>query len=162
MEISLEDFNALSAERSSRDVKIAQLEMKLETERIKHQHEIESCRKEKEAFYREYLELKKRMDMMEVDFENLRYENNWMKQFILISVDRVHSFFSHIRNIELLSAIKAFVMEVLPENATPEQIAFANKTMELPKQEEMPQNVTNNHYITLSGDDATYNENPQE
>ena len=30
------------------------------------------------------------------DFENLRFENHWMKQYILISVDRVRYFFQHI------------------------------------------------------------------
>ena len=161
MEITLEDFNALSAERSSRDVKIAQLEMELKTERIEHQREIESYRNEMDAFWKENQELRKQMDMMQEEYENLRFENHWMKQYILISVDRVRHFFSHIRNIEVLSAIKTFVLEVLPENATPEQIAFATKTMELPKQEKLPPSVTHNHYVTLSGNDATYNENTE-
>jgi len=159
MNISIEDFNALSAERSSRDVKIAQLEMEMATERLNHQHEMENFMAEREALWQENQKLRKQVHMMRADYENLRYENLWMKQFILISVDRVRSFFSHIRNIELLAAIKAFVLEVLPENATPEQIAFATKTMELPKDDRLP---TNNHYIHLSGDGATYNENPKE
>lgn len=138
MNISLEDFNALSAERSSRDVKIAQLEMEMTAERLKHQREKEALVAERDAMWKENQELKKQIDMMQVDFDNLRYENLWMKQFILISVDRVRHFFQHIRNIEVLSAIKSFVLEVLPENATPEQIAFATKTMELPKDDGLP------------------------
>ena len=138
MNISLEDFNALSAERSSRDVRIAQLEMEKTAERLEHQREKEALMAERDALWKENQELKKQIDMMQVDFDNLRYENLWMKQFILISVDRVRSFFAHIRNIELLSAIKSFVLEVLPENATPEQIAFATKTMELPKDDGLP------------------------
>ena len=138
MNISLEDFNALSAERSSRDVKIAQLEMEMTAERLEHQREKEALVVERDAMWKENQELKKQIDMMQVDFDNLRYENLWMKQFILISVDRVRHFFQHIRNIEVLSAIKSFVLEVLPENATPEQIAFATKTMELPMQDDKP------------------------
>lgn len=138
MNISLEDFNALSAERSSRDVKIARLEMELSTERLNYQREIEKFMVERDALWKENQELRNQIDLMRNDYENLRYENLWMKQFILISVDRVRHFFQHIRNIEVLSAIKSFVLEVLPENATPEQIAFATKTMELPMQDDKP------------------------
>ena len=138
MNLSLDDFNALSAEMSSRDVKIAQLEMKMTAERLEHQREKEALVAERDAMWKENQELRKQIDMMQVDFDNLRYENLWMKQFILISVDRVRHFFQHIRNIEVLSAIKSFVLEVLPENATPEQIAFATKTMELPKDDGLP------------------------
>ena len=138
MDISLEDFNALSAERSSRDVKIARLEMELSTERLNYQREIEKFMVERDALWKENQELRNQIDLMRNDYENLRYENLWMKQFILISVDRVRHFFQHIRNIEVLSAIKSFVLEVLPENATPEQIAFATKTMELPMQDDKP------------------------
>lgn len=138
MNISLDDFNALSAERSSRDVKIARLEMELSTERLNYQREIEKFMAERDAMWKENQELRNQIDLMRNDFENLRYENLWMKQFILISVDRVRHFFQHIRNIEVLSAIKSFVLEVLPENATPEQIAFATKTMELPMQDDKP------------------------
>ena len=136
MEITLEDFNALSAERSSRDVKIAQLEMTIETERAEHQCEIENYQNERDALWKENQELRKQMDMMQVDYENLRFENHWMKQYILISVDRVRHFFSHIRNIEVLSAIKSFVLQVLPENTTDEAYAFVSKTMDLPMQED--------------------------
>ena len=74
-------------------------------------------------------------------YENIRFENHWMKQYILLSADKVQDFFSHIRNIELLSAVKSFVMAVLPDTATAEQIAHANKTMSLPTYEE-PQTIT--------------------
>ena len=118
MNISLEDFNALSAERSSRDVKIAQLEMEKTSERMQYQRELDAYKAEREALWKENQELKTKLNMMQEDFENLRFENHWMKQYILISVDRVRNFFSHIRNIEVLSAIKSFVLQVLPENTT--------------------------------------------
>ena len=78
-----------------------------------------------------------------------------------IFLDRIGTCIIRIVIIEVLSAIKTFVLEVLPENATPEQIAFATKTMEQPKQEKLPPSVTHNHYVTLSGNDATYNENTE-
>lgn len=114
MDISLEDFNALSAERSSRDVKIARLEMQLASEQINHEREVNNLMTEVEFLRNEAAELRKKLDLMMADFENLRFENHWMKQYILISVDRVRYFFQHIRNIEVLSAIKSFVLDVLP------------------------------------------------
>ena len=117
-------------------MKIAQLEMTIETERAEHQCEIENYQNERDALWKENQELRKQMDMMQVDYENLRFENHWMKQYILISVDRVRHFFSHIRNIEVLSAIKSFVLQVLPENTTDEAYAFVSKTMDLPMQED--------------------------
>ena len=93
MDISLEDFNALSAERSCRDVKIARLEMQLASEQINHECEVNNLMTEVEFLRNEAAELRKKLDLMMVDFENLRFENHWMKQYILISVDRVRYFF---------------------------------------------------------------------
>ena len=162
MDISLEDFNALSAERSSRDVKIARLEMQLASEQTNHERELNNLMTEVEFLRNEAAELRKKLDLMMADFENLRFENHWMKQYILISVDRVRYFFQHIRNIEVLSAIKSFVLDVLPEDTTAEAYAFVSKTMELPKDENVSVKAPTNHFIHLSGDGATYNENSQE
>lgn len=88
--------------------------------------------------------LKQKIGEIEMAYENIRFENHWMKQYILLSVDKVREFFTHIRNIELLAAVKSFVMEMLPETATDEQIAYANKTMSLPTHEE-PKAITMNN-----------------
>lgn len=96
MDISLEDFNALSAERSSRDVKIARLEMQLASEQINHEREVNNLMTEVEFLRNEAAELRKMLNLMMADFENLRFENHWMKQYILISVDHVRYFFQHI------------------------------------------------------------------
>ena len=85
--------------------------------------------------------LKQKIGEIEMAYENIRFENHWMKQYILLSVDKVREFFAHIRNIELLAAVKSFVMGVLPESASAEQIAYANKMMSLPTHEE-PQSIT--------------------
>lgn len=141
MEISLDDFNVLTAEMSRRDVKIARLEMEMEAERIKHGKELQAMNQERDELWAENDRLKQKIGEMEMAYENIRFENHWMKQYILLSADKVQEFFSNIRNIELLSAIKSFVLGVLPETATAEQIAYANKTMSLPTYEG-PQTIT--------------------
>ena len=147
MEISLQDFNALSAEQSQREVRIAKLEMELQTIQDKHAQEIAALHKERDELWSENNRLREQVVMLETDFENVRFENHWMRQYILLSVDRVRIFFSRMRNIEVLSAVKSFVLNVLPENASAEQIAYANRVMQLPMKEEPPRvvNVAGNY-----------------
>ena len=147
MDISLEDFNALSAERSSRDVKIARLEMQLASEQINHEREVNNLMTEVEFLRNETAELRKKLDLMMADFENLRFENHWMKQYILLSVEKVQHFFSHIRDFTLLSAIKSFVLDMLPSNATVEQVAYTRDVLRLPVPEDTPRQMVN-----VSGD----------
>ena len=138
MEISLEDFNSLSAERSRREVLIARLQMELES--VKHQHAMEKqeLQSRNDLLLAQLEQQQKRMEMMEADYENMRFENHWMKQYILLSVERVKTFFARIRNVEVLSAVKSFVLGVLPENASAEQIAYASQMMQLPMDEDGP------------------------
>ena len=147
MEISLQDFNALSAEQSRREVRIAQLEMELQVQKEKYTQEITALSNERDELWRENSRLREQIVMLETDFENVRFENQWMRQFIWLSVKKVQHFFSTIHNLELLSGIKSFVLNVLPESATNEQIAFANKVMQLPMKEELPRvvNVAGNY-----------------
>ena len=105
--------------------------------------QIESLEKELEKCKLENARLRERNLELESANENMRFENHWLKQYILLSVDRVRWFFSGIHNLELLSAIKAFVLGVLPENASAEQIAYASKMMELPMDEPEQPHVVN-------------------
>lgn len=142
MEISLTDFNALTAEMSRRDVKIARLEMEMEANRKKHCEELQTMQQERNELWAENDSLKQKICDMNTAYENLRFENHWMKQYILLSVERVREFFSHIRDFTLLSAIKSFVLDVLPPNATPEQRAFTQDVMRLKMPEDAPQSIT--------------------
>ena len=143
----MDDFNVLSSDLSRRDVQIAMLEMEIQLEKEKHNREISILTKERDALWEENLSLKDELSLMKTDFENLRFENHWMKQYILLSVERVRDFFSHIRDFNLLSAIKSFVLDMLPPNATPEQRAFTQDVMRLQMPEDLPQiiNVAGNY-----------------
>lgn len=135
MDLTIDDFRVLSAETSARDVRIAQLEMELDQLRRTHEAEVALLQKERDGLWEESQRQASRIAQLETDFENVRFENHWMKQYILLSVERVRLFFTHIPNIEVLSAIKSFVLHVLPQNATAEQIAYASRMMELPMKE---------------------------
>lgn len=147
MNISIEDFNALSAEQSRREVKIATLEMELRAQAVRHQEETEALRRERDALWAENTSLREQNDLLRMDYENLRFENHWMKQYILLSVEKVQHFFSHIRDFTLLSAIKSFVLDMLPSNATVEQVAYTRDVLRLPVPEDTPRQMVN-----VSGD----------
>ena len=140
----MDDFNVLSSDLSRRDVQIARLEMEIQLLKEKHNSEISVLTKERDALWEENQELKDELSLVRTDFENLRFENHWMKQYILLSVERVRDFFSHIRDFNLLSAIKSFVLDMLPPNATPEQRAFTQDIMRLQMPEDSPQIVIEN------------------
>ena len=144
MNISMDDFNVLSSDLSRRDVQIAMLEMEIQLEKEKHNSEISLLTQERDALWEENQSLRDQLSLMRTDFENLRFENHWMKQYILLSVERVRDFFSHIRDFNLLSAIKSFVLDMLPPNATPEQRAFTQDVMRLQMPEDSPQIVIEN------------------
>ena len=148
MEISIEDFNALSNELSRRDVRIATLEMELKVQQGNYTRDIKQMRDECDALLEEKMRLERRVEMLVTDYENMRFENHWMKQFILLSVERVRGVFAHIRDIKMLAAVKTFVLEMMPADASPEQVAFASEAMSLPKSDEKP--AFNNY--------GTYNE----
>lgn len=141
MNISLEDFNALSAEQSQREVRIAKLEMELQLQTAKHAEEVAVLRSERDALWGENNELREQVHKLEMDYENVRFENHWMKQYILLSVERVRDFFSHIRDFAVLAAIKSFVLDMLPPNATPEQIAYTRDVMQFSLTDDASQKI---------------------
>ena len=146
MEISIEDFNALSAEQSRRDVKIARLEMELRQREEQYAKEVELLRGEN-------MRLSEQLALLRANFENMRFENHWMKQYILLSVERVQDFCSHIRDFALLSAIKTFVLDMLPANATAEQIAYTRSVMQTSPAAEEPR------VVTVQGDYNDFHDN---
>lgn len=145
MNISLDDFNALSAERSNREVRIAQLKMELMQAQREHAMEVGQMKTERDALWEENSRLKHRLELLETDFENVRFENHWMRQYILLSMEKVRALFSHMHDIKMLSAVKAFILDMMPSDATPEQVALASNAMMLPMDEPTVP-VTHNHY----------------
>ncbi len=147
MELSLDDFNALSAERSRREVRIAQLEMELQRQRESRQREAAELGAKCEVLRGQVAELQRQNAELGQDFENMRFENRRIKAYIMLSVERVRDFFSHMRDFGALSTIKTFVLDMLPANATPEQIAYTRDVMQLPLTEELPRvvNVSGNY-----------------
>ena len=64
MEISIEDFNALSNELSRRDVRIATLEMDMRMQEEKHTYDMKQMRDECDALLEENMRLERRVEML--------------------------------------------------------------------------------------------------
>ena len=138
MNISLEDFNALSAERSSRDVRISELERELQEMQRRHEDERVRLQADCDMLRAEKSHLEQQLQWLETDYENVRFENHWMKQYIILSVEKVRDFFRQIRKVEVLAAIQAFVLKVLPDDTPDEQVANVTRLMQLPLDEPLP------------------------
>ena len=149
MEISVDDFNVLAAERSQREVRIAHLEMELVQVRREHEKEVAMLVAERDGLWDEKCSLERQLEQMKTNYENMRYENHWIKTYILLSVERVKEFFMHIHDLRTLATVKTFILGVLPADATPEQVAFASEVMALP--------MTDDEFRTFNNY-GTYNE----
>ena len=142
--MTINDFSTMASELSQRDVRIVKMEM--ERDFITLREELSEKTRMAEALQEENRLLREKVSLLETDFENLRFQNHWMRQFILLSVERVRNFFAHMQDYRLMSAVKAFVLDMLPPNATAEQVAFANEVMQLPEPEDEAKIVVNGNY----------------
>ena len=89
-----------------------------------------------------------------------KLENLVLKSYITLSADKVKAFVKRLSSVDRFSFLKLFLEWSLPDEFQLEQMKLLNDVMVMPD-ERTPQ-VTNNHFVTLTGSDATYNENPKE
>lgn len=142
MDLSVEEFQRLADDKSQQAMKIAYLERKLV---------------EKEN---ENAQLKVHVKNLEMVNTATRLENMMLRNYITLSVEKIKVFVSRLKGIERFAFLKTFLEFVLPKEHYQEQLLLVNEVMSMP--EEPTAQVTNNHYVTLTGDQATYNEGMDE
>ena len=81
-----------------------------------------------------------------------------LKQFLVLSKQKASVYVHSVDN-NMRAQLGQFMFQSLPENAPPILVDYVRKVTQPESPEPM---VTNNHYVTMTGDEATYNENPQE
>lgn len=185
--ISCGDILTLTQAMSSQEVKYARLEMRHEmvleeNERLKRRlEESESARMKAEE---ENRLLKTQNELLQQDIDTLKTkianlvstmqqpDMDMMQQaiefllqkHILISILQLQSFMqANVSDLNTALALRGFVMECVPEQLQAATLAVINKVMVLPEKPK-PQPPVNydNRTITMTGNDATYNENPKE
>ena len=76
MELNTQEFEVLATMINDRRIETLEREIESQGQLI------ETLKRENEKRH-------EHMDLMQREYENLRFENHWMKQYILLSVERV-------------------------------------------------------------------------
>lgn len=149
MELSEKEFMSLSGQMSDRDVTIAALKgqvMQLERDLLVARSERDTWRQKFEA-----------LTMKQAATE---LENTLLRNYLWLSWSKIKDFMAHIRDIRLLAFLQTFMQKTVSDDMGPRALEAINEAVELPEEKKEP-SVTNNRYVTMTGNDATYNENPE-
>ena len=136
------EYQALANEKFQQQAQIMELERQLE-----------ECRHENRC-------LRAFIENLHLTMAAAKLENLVLKSYITLSADKVKAFVKRLSSVDRFSFLKLFLEWSLPDEFQLEQMKLLNDVMVMPD-ERTPQ-VTNNHFVTLTGSDATYNENPKE
>ena len=140
MEISFEEFQRLADDKTSQAVRAAELERQL-------------AEKTSECEL-----LKCRVGVLEADNEKARIEILLLRNYITLSVEKIRAFMKRLNSLDRFAFLKTFLECALPKEHYQEQLMRLNEVMTIPD-EKTPVKVTNNHYVSMTGDSASYTEN---
>lgn len=142
MDLTIDEFQRLADDKSLQAMRIAELERQL-AERTGENEQLRTQ--------------VKRLEMVNTAAQ---LNNMILRNYITLSVEKIKAFVGRLQGIERFAFLKTFLEYVLPKEHYQEQLLLVNEVMTMPHEPATP--VTNNHYVTLTGSDATYNENPKE
>ena len=141
MDLTIEEFQRLADDKSQQTMRIAELERRLAD--IKGENE----------------QLKERVKRLEVANTAAQLENMMLRNYITLSVEKIKSFVSHLSGLDRFAFLKTFLEFVLPAEHYQEQLLLVNEVMVIPEEPKQPKGDTHNHYVTMTGDSASYTEN---
>ena len=142
MDLTMDEFQRLADDKSLQAMRISDLERQLaETKR-------------------ENAMLKDKVECLEMANTAERLKNIVLRNYITLSVEKIRQFVKHLNGIDRFSFLKTFLEFVLPNEYYQEQLLLVNEVMTIPEKLQ-PMNI-DNRTITMTGNDATYNENPKE
>ena len=126
MEISIEEFQQLADDKSSRAVRIAELERQL-AERTS-----------------ECEQLRDRVGALEADNEAARLEILFLWNYITLSVEKIKAFVKRLQSLDRFAFLKTFLECVLPQEHYQEQLMLVNEVMTIPEEPKAVATVQNN------------------
>lgn len=142
MEVTVTEFQALADAQSQQALTIAQLTRKLEEKE-----------RENAVLHEENYRLKGELEAQKMVNAAATFENLLLKNYIMLSVEKIRQAVKKLK-VEKFALIKTFIEWVLPPEHMREQLLLVNELMSIPDEQAEP--VRN---ITLTGSNATYNEN---
>lgn len=141
MDITLEEFHQLADDKSQQAMKIADLERQLTEVKEDNEH------------------LRSYTKQLEMANAAERLKNMLLRNYITLSVEKIKIFVSHLSGLDRFAFLKTFLEFVLPAEHYQEQLLLLNEVMVLPDEPKQPKGDTHNHYVTMTGDSASYTEN---
>lgn len=143
MDLTMDEFMRLADDKSQQAMRIAELERQLAVKTSENARLTETVK------------------VLEAANMAAKLENMMLRNYITLSVEKIKAFVSRLKGIERFAFLKTFLEYVLPQEHYQEQLLLVNDVMTMPD-ERTAAGDTYNHYVTLTGSDATYNENPKE
>lgn len=132
MDLTIEEFQKMTDDRSQQAIRMAMLE-----QQINEKNQVIEA-------------LKNRVECLEMTNTAERLTNLLLKNYITLSVGKIKTFLTHLKGIERFAFLKAFLEYVLPSEHYQEQLLLVNEVMIIP--EEPKQAVeTHNHFEAGSG-----------
>ena len=143
MDLTMDEFMRLADDKSQQAMRIAELERQLAVKTSENTRLTETVK------------------VLEAANMAAKLENMMLRNYITLSVEKIKAFVSRLKGIERFAFLKTFLEYVLPQEHYQEQLLLVNDVMTMPD-ERTAAGDTHTHYVTLTGSDATYNENPKE
>lgn len=143
MDLTMDEFMRLADDKSQQAMRIAELERQLAVKTSENTRLTETVK------------------VLEAANMATKLENMMLRNYITLSVEKIKAFVSRLKGIERFAFLKTFLEYVLPQEHYQEQLLLVNEVMTLPDGRTVTGD-THTHYVTLTGSDATYNENPKE
>ena len=143
MDLTMDEFMRLADDKSQQAMRIAELERQLAVKTSENTRLTETVK------------------VLEAANMAAKLENMMLRNYITLSVEKIKAFIGRLKGIERFAILKTFLEYVLPQEHYQEQLLLVNEVMTLPDGRTVTGD-THTHYVTLTGSDATYNENPKE
>ena len=141
MDLSIEEFQRLADDKSRQTMMIADLKRQLAEKTDENE------------------QLKSKVKQLEMANAAERLKNMLLKNYITLSVEKIKSFVSHLSGLDRFAFLKTFLEFVLPAEHYQEQLLLLNEVMVIPEEPKQQKGDTHNHYVTMTGDSASYTEN---
>ena len=124
MNLTADEFLSLSTQLSDRDIKVTELEKKLE----ETMQRLAIKEAENEALVQRVSELEQAHELMEL-------ENTYLKRYLWLSWSKIKNFMSHIHDIRLLAFLQTFMLKTVSEEMGARALEVINEAVQLPDEE---------------------------
>ena len=130
MNLTMEEYQRLSDEKSQQSLKVAELQRLLAVKTL------------------ENAKLMEEAQLLKMEFAATRLENMLLKNYITLSAEKIKVFVSHLNGIDRFAFLKTFLEYVLPQEHYQEQLLLVNEVMTMPDEtKQVGGTIINGDYV---------------